>query len=166
MDPTQKNSVNELLKLLILALILGVLVVAGWKLSPLLLPQAEMQAPLNPACDVHNGPCEARFPDGTSLKFSVEPRTIPLLEPLALRVETQGLEPTQVEVDINGVEMKMGFNRPKLESQGNGVFQGSGTLPVCVRSRMLWEVVVLVQTPRGSYAAPFRFWTVHGAPPP
>ena len=65
-----------------------------------------------------------------------------------------------VEVDLQGLDMNMGFNRPKLASLGDGHFRGEGMLPVCVRDAMEWEAKVLVHSDDGLRAAPFRFITV------
>jgi hypothetical protein len=94
------------------------------------------------------------------VEFGIEPGSIPVLEPLTLWVRAQGLDVRGVEVDFAGVDMNMGHNRPRLEAVGPGEFRGGGMLPVCVRARMTWEARVLLRTPRGIWAAPFRFDTV------
>jgi hypothetical protein len=74
-------------------------------------------------------------------------------------VETQGLNATGAEVDFSGVDMYMGFNRSRLEARSENRFSGSGTLPVCTRTRMEWEARVLLDTADGPLTVPFRFWT-------
>lgn len=147
------------LRLLILALLAVIAGVAIHKARPLLNPEPVLSAPLDPSCDLRLGPCTAIFPGG-QLSFEIQPRSIPVLAPLTLRVEVRGLEPSGVEVDFSGVDMNMGFNRVGLQSAGVGGFEGQGMLPTCVRDRMAWEAKVLVQTPAGLLAAPFRFETI------
>lgn len=101
----------------------------------------------------------ARFPRGGTISFEIVPRTIPILSPLRLDVEIQGLDVRSVEVDFVGVEMKMGFNRIALTRMQPSHYAGQATLPVCASSRMTWEARVLIQTPDGLLAAPFRFET-------
>ena len=83
-----------------------------------------------------------------------------MLEPLTLSVEVKGLEVRSVEVDFEGMEMYMGFNRPRLKAEGNGRFLGETRIPVCVRDAMEWEAKVLLGTGRGMLAVPFRFITI------
>jgi hypothetical protein len=141
--------------------------VALYKAYPLLNPTVAVRAPLNPQCSLRAGPCEVVFPDGARVKFSIEPRAIPVVKPLRFEVETQGMEGTAVEIDFQGTDMNMGFNRAKLSAAGEGRFAGDGMLPVCVREAMEWEARVLIDTNAGLMEAPFRFITVQpGMPPP
>jgi hypothetical protein len=112
-----------------------------------------------PACDLGAGPCTARLPDGGEVTLSVEPRPIPLLRPLALRVVIGGLQADATAVDFLSTDMDMGYNRPSLAADGPGRFRGEGMLPTCTRSHMNWEARVLLTTPRGPIVVPFRFET-------
>lgn len=132
---------------------------------PLLNPTVVATAPLDPGCDLRRGPCTGTLPNGASVRFGLEPRTIPLLEPLAIDVRVEGLRALGVDVDFAGVDMNMGYNRPSLAAEGEGHFVGKTVLPVCVRYRMDWEAKVLVRTTGGLVAAPFRFSTFKGSPP-
>jgi hypothetical protein len=67
-----------------------------------------------------------------------------------------------VQVDFVGVDMDMGYNRPSLTEAGPGIYRGEGMLPICVRDRMAWEARLLIGTPAGLLAAPFRFETAQG----
>jgi hypothetical protein len=149
----------------VLVVLLGAIAIAvAAKLKPLLEPQAKVLAPLDPACDLVLGPCTSRFPGGGELRFAIEPRGIPVSTPLTLKVSARGLDADAVSVDFAGADMNMGFNRPALRPTGKtdgewASFEGAGMIPVCVRQRMTWEARVLVQTPAGLLAAPFRFET-------
>lgn len=153
------KGIDRSLWLMVLGLLAVVIGVAVYKALPLLSPEPVLSAPLDPHCDLRSGPCEARFPGGGTLTFEILPRAIPVLVPLSLRVVTQGLEPRGVEVDFAGVDMNMGFNRVSLMAAGGDRFEGEGMLPTCVRQRMDWEAKVLLMTPAGLLAAPFRFET-------
>lgn len=133
---------------------------AAYKSWPLLFPKIAATAPLNPACDLRNGACTVEFNQGGKVTFAIEPNSIPVVKPLTLNVALEGLEAERVEVDFVGVDMEMGFNRPQLASEGAGRYSGPGMLPVCVREVMEWEARVLLHTPSGIMAAPFRFATV------
>jgi hypothetical protein len=131
---------------------------------PLLNPQIVATAPLDPQCDLRRGACTARLPDGGEVRLELDPKTLPLLEPLRIAVDVEGLRALGVEVDFAGVDMNMGYNRPALAAEGTGRFVGTTVLPVCVRHRMDWEARVLVRTPEGVVAAPYRFSTYRKAP--
>jgi hypothetical protein len=129
------------------------------KAWPLLNPQIVATASVDPACDLRAAPCSSRLPTGGTVTLSVEPRSIPVMEPVWLEVRVEGARASGVEVDIAGVDMNMGYNRPTLQPQADGRFLGQTTIPVCVRSRMDWEAKVLIRTPDGIIAAPYRFST-------
>ncbi|ADC61469.1 hypothetical protein [Allochromatium vinosum] len=135
---------------------LGAILVIVQAVWPVLYPSASHVAPLDLRCDLRAGPCESRF-GGGRVRFGIEPRTLPVAAPLRLEVELSGLTAEAVEVDFVGVEMYMGFNRVALESLGEGRYAGHGMIPVCTSERMTWEARVLIHTPDGLLAAPFRF---------
>jgi hypothetical protein len=144
---------------MILALILvGVI---GYKLSPLLMPKADVIANPDPACDLHQTACAASLPEGGKIRFSLMPRPIPVVTPLEMQVDIEGVTADRVAVDFAGVSMNMGFNRPMLAPIGAGRFSGQATLPVCVTGRMTWQATVLVETGRTRIAVPFRFDAGH-----
>ena len=126
---------------------------------PLLNPAVVASAPLDPRCDLRQGPCTGTLPSGGQVHLELTPRDLPLLEPIAIDVRLEGLRAFAVEVDFAGVDMNMGYNRPRLTAEGEGRYVGNTVLPVCVRQRMDWEARVLVRTPDGLMAAPFRFST-------
>lgn len=144
---------------MILALVL--IGVVGYKLSPLLLPKADLTVSPEGGCDLQSGSCGAVLPQGGRLKFSLSPRPIPVSDPIALVVALEGMEADRVTVDFAGVSMNMGFNRPRLAPGGPGRFVGQATLPVCVTGRMVWQATVLVETGQTRIAVPFRFEAGH-----
>lgn len=152
-------------KNIILWAIAGLLLVAisglaVYKVHPLLFPEILITAALDPDCDLRAGPCTSRLPDGASVTLSIEPRSLPVIKPLAFQVAVTGVTAKAVEIDFSGVDMNMGFNRPALAPSGEGQFSGNGMLPVCVRDAMEWEAKVLIHTDAGLVAAPYRFITV------
>ena len=120
-------------------------------------PKAQIQAALDPDCDLRAGPCSSILADGRSIRFSIEPRSIPPLTPLQLRVDAIGFTAREVSVDLNGVGMYMGFNRVDLDEHPQGHFTATGSLSVCIRDTMEWEAVVSVVSYDMQVSAPFRF---------
>lgn len=144
---------------MILALIL--IGVVGYKLSPLLLPRADVFLQPDPGCDLQRAPCTAALPGGGRLRLALTPRPIPVTKPLGVVVEIDGLSAAKVAVDFAGVDMGMGYNRQTLQAAGAGRFAGQATLPVCVTGRMLWQATVLVEAGNQRIAVPFRFEAGH-----
>lgn len=141
-----------------LAMILTLVMVGvvGYKLSPLLLPKADVTASPDAGCDLHVKACGATLPGGGRLGFALTPRPILVTAPLEMVVELDGISVDKVAVDFAGVSMNMGFNRPVLAPAGPGRFAGQTTLPVCVTGRMTWQATVLIETGRTRIAVPFR----------
>ncbi len=110
-------------------------------------------------CDLRVAPCVSVFPNGNKVSFSIEPNTIPLLQPLTLSVETEGFKAASVRVDFIGLNMDMGFNRSVLKAKNQTYFEGEFVIPICINSRMEWEARVKLQTEEGILMAPFRFYT-------
>jgi hypothetical protein len=134
-------------------LFLAILAVLWWKLygqTP-----NQIQLPLNATCDLHSEACSSSI-GVVTLELSIEPRPIPMLEPLSIAIRIKGIAAESVWLDFAGVEMFMGYNRVELR-EDNGIFQGTGVLPVCTADTMTWEATVLVQTANSVYRAPFRF---------
>jgi len=145
------------------ALLLGIALAAVYKAWPLLFPKAAVIAKIDPDCDLRNGPCTTRLETGGSVRFSITPKTIPVIKPLTLQVKVSGLDVERAEVDFSGTEMYMGFNRAKLKATNQGKFSGEGRIPVCITDAMEWEAKVMLHTANGLYVAPYRFITVKSA---
>ena len=150
---------NYSLWIIAAGLLLILLSAVGYKLWPMINPQVVTTLPFDASCDLQNGPCVTEMPDGQRVTLSIEPRPIPLVAPLQFKVKLEGVEADKVFVDIQGLGMNMGINRPQLEAEATGGFSGEGMLPVCIRSSMEWEVSVLLETGGGMIAVPFRFVT-------
>lgn len=156
---------NGVLWSLIGLLLLAVCGVALYRVWPMLYPDVAHQVAADPACDLRSGPCISPFGEEGSVSFSIEPKEIPLVKPLVLRVDLQGVDASHIEVDFSGVDMDMGFNRVKLEPEGDGVFMAKGILPVCVRDAMEWEAKVLIHSQQGLSSVAYRFITVRPGMP-
>lgn len=148
-----KKILLDLIGLLLIALV----VVVGYKLSPLLLPRSDLTVKPDPACNLQQQACNVSLPGGGSLQLDVGTRPVPLIRPFDIMVTLDGVKASRVMVDLAGVDMDMGLNRPQLTEQAPGRFSGSATLPVCVTGRMVWQATVLLDTATGTIAAPFRF---------
>ena len=141
-----------------LALVLAILGVLGYKLSPLLFARADALLPPT-SCNPAETPCSAALPDGGRVVLSAAPRPIRPLQPLRLYVHLIGTQAETVEIDFDGVDMRMGLNRVRLAPPASpeAPFSGQGMLPVCVSGDMQWAASVLLDTTAGRIAVPFHF---------
>lgn len=140
-------------------LLIVLVVVVGYKLSPWLLPQSDLSVAPDPACNLQQQACGVTLPDGGRLTFSVNTQPIPLIKPFGVNVEVRNSRVKNVAIDFAGVDMDMGFNRPQLTEKSAGIFVGEATLPICVTGHMTWQATVLLETPDARIAVPFRFVT-------
>lgn len=135
---------------------IALVVVVGYKLSPILLPKADVTVQPDPACDLNRQSCAVQLADGGRVEVSSSVQPVPLVKPFQIRVDISGLAPSRVEVDFAGIDMNMGLNRPQLQDQGNGRYVAEVTLPVCVTGKMDWQVTVLIENGQQRIAIPYR----------
>jgi hypothetical protein len=145
---------------------LALLVLLAWLLQPrltALLGENDLpvlwQAEADEACDLHSRPCRIELDGGRWIELALEPGPIRTLRPFTITVRQQGIDAETVAVDFSGVEMTMGYNRPKLARIEPGVFSGDGLLPMCVLERMTWRTQVLMDSAKGRGVAVFHFET-------
>lgn len=141
-------------------LLISIVVLVGYKLSPMLLPQADLTVSPDPACDLQAQACVVALPDGGRLSLELLTRPVPLVKPFDVQVVLEGLDARRVAVDFSGIEMNMGLIRPELAALGKGRYAASTALPICVTGTMDWQVTVMLETSRQRIAVPFRLRTL------
>ncbi len=154
----RKKILIDLIGMLLIALV----VVVGYKLSPLLLPRSDVTVLPDLACDLQRQDCAVDLPTGGKIIFSIGARPVPLVTSFQVYVRTSGVLAERVEVDFEGVDMKMGLNRPQLSARGEDSFVGEAILPVCITGSMEWQATVLLETSAQRIAIPFLFSTGKG----
>jgi hypothetical protein len=164
-DATAEHKTNEeghpLLWSAVALLLLGLIAVAGYKYREMTLGTLIATAPLDTTCLLNDGRCSATLPGGATASFAITPQPIVATTPLQLSLQLEGLTANSVEVHFRGESMNMGLSQFTLTPQAAGSFGGEAILPVCVRNSMIWIADVLVATPQGRVAFPFRFESVH-----
>jgi hypothetical protein len=139
--------------------LIALIVVVGYKLSPMLLPKADVTVQPDPVCNLQREACSVKLPSGGNVTLAMGTRPVPLVKPFEVEVTTSGLSPARVEVDFAGTDMNMGYNRPQLTARGAGNYVAEATLPVCVTGSMDWQATVLIETGGERLAIPYRFST-------
>jgi hypothetical protein len=159
-NPLTTESGHPLLWSIVALLLLVLIAVAGYKYRQMTLDNLVATASLDASCMLNTGQCSASLPDGRTASFAITPQPIVATTPLQLSLQLEGIEARGVEVHFRGETMNMGLNQFILTPQGEGRFGAEAILPVCVRNSMVWIADVLVATPQGRLAFPFRFESV------
>ena len=110
-------------------------------------------------CDLRVSSCRATTVGGKSVRLTISPDGIPLLQPLTVTVELGGIDASSVEVVFRGVDVDMGRLAYPLSSNDRRKFTGGASLSVCTQRRMSWEASVVITERERRYAVPFRFDT-------
>ena len=133
---------------------LAYLVSSGWERW---FPQPVFEARMDQGCDLHQGPCTARFGDGGQVTLDIEPKTIQPMQPLILSLSFEDVHVENVSVDFRGARMNMGDIPAEVTQVGNGRFAGGAVLPVCIRNKMTWSARISADSARGIRRATFEF---------
>lgn len=147
-----KKILIDFIGLLLIALVL----VVGYKLSPLLLPVSDVTVQPDPACDLQRQACAVDLPGGGKIELAMQTRPVPMVKPFTVQATASGFVAQRVDIDFAGVDMNMGLNRPQLMAGKDGVFTGEVSLPVCITGQMDWQVTLLVERAAERIAIPFR----------
>jgi len=114
-------------------------------------------------CELPEETCQAQLQAERKILFDLNTDEPKPLELLPIRVQLEGfseaeLEALQLELDLQGRDMYMGYNRTPFEHQGEGVFTASPLLGICTDEVMVWRASVMIHPPRGkSYGSYFDF---------
>lgn len=114
-------------------------------------------AEVNIGCQTPEFPCRVVLAAGRAVTLAIEPLPVVSLQPLQLQVNVDGVEATAVVAQLKGVGMNMGLKSVPLQQQGDGRYQATTILPICIRNQMGWEVEIMLETIEGTIVAPFRF---------
>lgn len=102
-------------------------------------------------CQLPDATCQAALENGQTLSFTLhtpEPRP---LEPLPVTVHLDGfseeeLSRLKLEIDLQGRDMYMGYNRTPMQYQGEGMFSATPLLSLCTDEMMVWRASILINS--------------------
>lgn len=110
-------------------------------------------------CQLHTGDCMIEQ-EGLSVKLSINPQPIPIAKALNIKANIEGAAATQVQLDINGSNMYMGYNRINLNHNEHDEWQGKSILSFCTIDEMQWQITLLITLADGrQIQAPFPLTT-------
>lgn len=110
-------------------------------------------------CQLHQKACHSQY-QNIDIHLDITPKPVPIAKTLTIAARISGVEPVRVQLDINGSNMYMGYNRIDLSAQPDGDWTGKSLLAFCTTDRMQWQLTVLVDLADGSQLqAPFLLTT-------
>lgn len=109
-------------------------------------------------CDLHTGPCTIEH-DGAKVTLQINPHPIPIARPLGVQLTLEGLNPSEVQLDISGINMYMGYNRVPLMSTKPNRWVGTSMLAFCTAEKMEWQVTVMLTENGKEIQIPFLLET-------
>lgn len=144
------------------ALLLSAL--AWWWTQPT--PQVNAKIlPIPSQCQLHTDNCVIEQ-EGIRIRLSIHPQPIPIAKALNITAEIQGIPVEKVQLDINGSNMYMGYNRVALTHTEGDVWQGKSILSFCTIDEMQWQLTLLIDLADGrQIQAPFPLVTPYKATP-
>ncbi|CAN8139163.1 hypothetical protein THIOSC13_1350023 [uncultured Thiomicrorhabdus sp.] len=109
-------------------------------------------------CNLHKGPCSIEHND-SKVTLQINPQPIPIARPLGVQLTLENLNPTEVQLDISGINMYMGYNRVPLTSTKPNRWVGTSMLAFCTAEKMEWQVTVMLEQDGKQIQVPFLLET-------
>jgi len=113
----------------------------------------------NKKCDLGKTSCSITIQDGTSFKLEIEPKTIPLMEPLKFSIKSNNPNLKDLYLNIYATNMFMGDFKLPIKNLGDGNYEALGTLPTCPVGDMEWNADIRVEKLNETIGARFQFKT-------
>ncbi len=112
-------------------------------------------------CDLQHSACQAQDNAGHAVSLQLTPNPIPLMKPITVTLQTQGITAVQVSMQVVGTNMDMGFQPVTFQPMTGteNAWQGQLILPICTNTQMQWQARVRVQDEQGAWTAHFPFIT-------
>ncbi len=155
------------LNILILVTLISILL-AIWYLTAYLAGRQTGDIDWHPseACQLPEETCSTPLPGQRRLYFTLNSEEPTPLEPLPVTLQLEGyskdeLEALELELDLQGRDMYMGYNRTRFEHQGGGTFTATPRLGICTDEVMVWRASVILHPPEGrSYGSQYDFTVI------
>ena len=160
--PNQRGHKKRLLLWFVMALI-SILAIASLQGCDQNASNNAQLWPMNKDCDLHSENCTVSL-DAASATLKISPHPIPIARPLGIEVELNGINPTEMQLDISGINMYMGYNRVPLKSSKPNHWVGTSMLAFCTAEKMEWQITLMLKMPDGKEVQiPYYLETINRA---
>lgn len=157
--PPNKSSLRLLIGLTLVVALASLVYLASYLANQ---QNKDVHWVLPSACEILTTNCLVQLNDQQQLViFPLAEEPQPLAS-LPFKIQLIGfseaaLNQLQLEVDLQGVDMYMGYNRTPMQHLGEGVFVATPSLSLCTEDKMLWRASFLLTSlteefkPLGTY---------------
>lgn len=112
------------------------------------------------SCDLHVSSCSVVLESNNTMSFDIEPKSIPLMEPLKLTaILEKPIDETTLDLAIYATNMNMGYHTFTMKKVAPKTYEATGILPTCTVGDMIWRAEVSIDKPTKSYGGAFTFQT-------
>ena len=98
----------------------------------------------DPDCKLEIKDCVIDVPQFGELKVNVTNRPFKFNKSMDFHIEFQGLRNGALELDLQGSEMDMGFNRYNLFPAERGKWRAKIVYPKCLEKKMNWTNTIII----------------------
>lgn len=138
--------VRSVILITLLSVIVGVSYFVNFP-SPL---NNELARVIESGCSLSQGACEVLIDPDFNLKFDLQPKPLPVMEPFLLAVTGLGGGLSLYKAWFEGRDMSMGqhflFPTEEHARGASGLFSLRGMIPIChIDSSMVWRLVIEIR---------------------
>jgi len=115
--------------------------------------------PIDNKCQLHEHPCSSVH-DAVRVTLTPHTQPIPIAKGIDFTATLENLAAERVQLDINGRNMYMGYNRIDLKQQDAQHWTGKSLLAFCTIDAMQWQLTLIIDTADGKqWQIPFPLTT-------
>jgi protein SCO1/2 len=103
----------------------------------------------NKECDLSKESCSLSW-EKVKYTLSLSPKPIMVEKEFTVRLEVSGQGLLPKMLDVEGVNINMGYIRPSFTKTGGSTFESRVTLPVCELDKMSWVIRLILEDQKGS----------------
>lgn len=111
-------------------------------------------------CNLQVSPCVVQMPYGSEVKFDIDPRPVVMNQRIYTMVDAINHSLDSAQLDLKGIEMDMGYNRPILKDiENKHLFKQQIYMPACTSDFMHWQMTYIISYQQKKYSVVFKIKT-------
>ena len=104
-------------------------------------------------CPIKEKMCEISDQDFGKIQFEIQKKPFFMNEAIPVQISSER-ELSEVQVELEGIEMDMGYNKPLLKGSGKK-FNGRLFIPMCTSKKMTYKMTFHLQSKSKSHSYVF-----------